>query len=109
MKGEIDAATASKPKGITATFLSKIWNIKPDLAARTLDQTTQLQRQGGDNDLSRLFRTNDRMLHYKRINSQFFTELFFVTASGKSTRGFTCAQMFFSDKGFVAIYSMKGK
>ena len=109
MQGEIDAATASKPKGITAQFLSKIWNIKPDLAARTLDQTTQLQRQGGDNDLSRLFSTNDRMLRYKRINSQFFTDTFFVTASGKSTRGYTCAQMFVSDKGFVAIYPMKSK
>ena len=45
------------------------------------------------------------MLRYKRINSQFFTDTFF----GKSTRGNTCAQLFVSDKGFVAIYPMKSK
>ena len=110
MKGEIDAAMASRPTaGVTSQFLSKIWNIKSALAARTLDQSTQLQRQGGDNDLSRMFSTNDRMLRYRRIDSQFFTDTFFATSSGKSTRGFTCAQMFVSDKGFVAIYPMKSK
>ena len=105
----IEATIASKPHTITPQFLSKIWNIKSDLAARTLDQTTQLNRTGGDNDLSRQFSTNDRMLRYKRINSQFFTDTFFVTAKGKSTRGNTCAQLFVSDKGYVAIYPMKSK
>ena len=49
------------------------------------------------------------MLRYKRINSQFFTDTFFVTAKGKSTRGNTSAQIFVSDKGFVAIYPMQSK
>ena len=109
MQAEIDAAQASKPHKVSSQFLSKIWHIKPDLAAKALDQSTHLQRQGGDNDLSRLFSTNDRMLRYRRIKSQFFTDTFFVTATGKSTRGFTCAQLFVSDKGFVAIYPMKSK
>ena len=109
LDAEINSATASAPKKVSPQFLSKIWHIKPDLAARTLDQTTQLHRQGEDNELSRMFSTNDRMLWYRRINSQFFTDTFFVTAKGKSTRGYTCAQMFVSDKGFVAIYPMKSK
>ena len=49
------------------------------------------------------------MLRYKRINSQFFTDNLFVTKKGKSTRGNTCAQLFVSDKGFVAIYLMEKK
>ena len=108
-KAEIDSAQASKPHSVSPDFLSKIWNIKPDLAKKTINQTTQLYRKGADNDLSRQFSTNDRMLRYKRIDSQFFTDTFFVTEKGKSTRGNTCAQLFVSDKGFVAIYPMKSK
>ena len=52
---------------------------------------------------------NDKMLQNKRINNQFFIDNFFVTASGVSTRGNNCAQIFVSDKGFVAIYSMISK
>ena len=108
-KAEIDSAQAARPKTVSPEFLSKIWNIKPDLAKKTLAQTTQLCRKGADNDLSRQYSTNDRMLRYKRIDSQFFTDTFFVTAKGKSTRGNTCAQLFVSDKGYVAIYPMSSK
>ena len=108
-KSEIDAVQANRPGKVTPELLSKIWHIKEDLAKKTIIQTTQLYRQGADNDLSRQFSTNDRMLRYKRINSQFFTDTLFVTAKGKSTRGNTCAQLFVSDKGFVAIYPMASK
>ena len=33
----------------------------------------------------------------------------FVTASAKSTRGYTMLQLFVSDKGFVAVYPMEKK
>ena len=39
----------------------------------------------------------------------FYTDTFFVTKAGKSTRGFTCAQVFVTDKGYVALYPMKTK
>ena len=61
---KIDSAMASKPKTISPEFLSKIWHIKPDLATKVLNQTTQLQRQGVNNELSRHYSTNDRMLRY---------------------------------------------
>ncbi len=61
-KAEIDSAQASKPHTVSPEFLSKIWNIKPELAKKTLAQTTQLCRKGADNDLSRQYSTNDRML-----------------------------------------------
>ena len=78
----LSAAHASKPKTISSDFLSKIWNVTEDLASKVLDQTTQLNRQGADNDLFRQFSTNDRMLRYRRNDSQFFTDTFFVTAKG---------------------------
>ena len=105
----ISSASASNNNGVSSDFLSRIWSIKPSQAKGVLQQTSQLCRVGKDNPLSRQFSTNDRMLRYKRINSQFFTDTFFVTKKGRSTRGNTCAQMFVSDMGFVAIYPMKSK
>ena len=47
------------------------------------------------------------MLRYKRINSSFFTDTYYVTARGISSRGNKCAQIFVSDMEFVATYPMK--
>lgn len=77
---EINSAQASKPHIISPKFLSKVWNIKPDLANKSIDQTTQLDRSGADNNLSCQFSMNDQMLRYKHIESRFFTDTFFVTA-----------------------------
>ena len=52
-KSKIDAAQGSKAKTISPYFLSKIYNIHPDLVSKTPNQTTQLNLQGADNDLSR--------------------------------------------------------
>ena len=103
------SAVASKPKGVSPEFLSKIWNIDNKTARGVIQQNTQLLRQNVDNDLSKQFTINDRMLRYKRINSQFYTDTFFAGGCDKTTRGNTCAQMSVSDKGFVAIYPMKSK
>ena len=103
------SVAAGTPSTVSPAFLSKIWNIKHDLAEGVLAQNTHLCRYGASNDLSRQFSTNDRMLRYKRINCQFFTDTFFATAKGKSTRGNTCGQLFVSDKGYMAFYPMKSK
>ena len=49
------------------------------------------------------------MLRYKRINTHFFTDTFFVTKKAKSIRGNTCMQLFVSDKGFVFVVPMKAR
>ena len=103
-KSKIDAAQGSKPKTISPEFLSKIWNIDPNLAAKKLNKTTQLKCQGAENNLSRHCSTNKRMLIYNHINSQLFTDTPFATAKGKQTCGNTCYQIFVSDKLFVAVY-----
>jgi hypothetical protein len=106
---DIKAAMAGKPNGVTAKHLSKVWKIDVDTAKRTIDVTTQLRQHDADASISRNYSTNDRMLRYKRINSHFFTDTFFVTKKAKSQRGNSCMQLFVSDKGFVYVVPMKSK
>ena len=56
------ATHAEKPKGVNAELLQKIWRIDEKTAKRTIDATTQLNRQDLNSKLSRNFGTNDRML-----------------------------------------------
>ena len=49
------------------------------------------------------------MLRYKRINTHFFMDTFFVTAKAVLERKNTCMQLFVSDTGFMYVYSMKSK
>ena len=103
----LGALQAGDTAGVSAEMLAKIWRIPIDQAERTLDVTTQLNRQDANSSLSRNFGTNDRMLRYRRIKSHFFTDTFYVTGKAKSTRGNICVQLFVSDKGFVAVYPMR--
>ena len=103
---DMSATHAEKPKGVTADHISKIWRISEEEAKRTLEVTTQLSKQDAESTLSRNFGTNDRALRYRRINSMFFMDTFFVTAKAKSVRGYTMMQLFVSDKGFMKVYGM---
>jgi hypothetical protein len=106
---DIAAMRAGKTKGVNPVDLAKVWRIDVEAARRSIEVTTQLKQQDTDGSLSRNFSTNDRMLRYRRINCHFFTDTFFVTKKGKSTRGNTCMQLFVSDKGFVYVVPMKSK
>ena len=44
MISSVGATTATKPKGVTAKHLSKVWRIDTKTAKKTLDVTTQLLR-----------------------------------------------------------------
>ena len=116
--GEIDeneffsasSTTASRPKGVSAEKLSKVWKIDLDEAKKTIKVTTQHRKHSDNPNLSRNYSTNDRMLRYRRINRHFFMDTFFAAASsGKSTRGHTCMQLFVTDKGFVYVVPMSSK
>jgi hypothetical protein len=109
IKSVIAAISAGTPKGPSAKYLSKLWLVSEKLAEGSLNATTQLKRHNSDNILSRQFSTNDRMLRYRRLNSVFFSDTMFATPKAKSRRGFTCCQVFVSDKGFVAVYPMKNQ
>jgi hypothetical protein len=104
---KVSSTTASPSSGVSSKTLAKLWCINEKLASKTIDQTTQHNRQSAENSLSRHFSTNDRMLRYRRINSTFFTDTLFVTDKAKSTRNFKACQLFVSDKGYIAVYPME--
>ena len=83
---EACATHAEVPKGIDKELLVNIWWISEDEMRRTLEVTTQLNRQGADSSLSRRAGTNDRMLRYSRLDYMFFMDTFFVTKKARSTR-----------------------
>ena len=102
------AAHAESPKGITAEHLRKVWRISEEVAQRTLDVTTQLNKQDADTSLSYRFGTNNRSLWYKRISSLFYNDIFF-SKQVISKREFSMMQLFVSNKGFVKVYGMKSE
>jgi hypothetical protein len=105
---KIAAVQASKNQGVSKEMLSKIWMVSDDLAQGAIDHNSQLCKHHADNSLSRHFTTNDRMLRYKRLKSVFFTDTL-VSLSTKSTRGNNYAQVFVSDKGYIAVYPMQSQ
>ena len=79
----LGALQAGDTNGVSAEMLAKIWRIPIDQAERTLDVTTQLNRQDANSSLFQNFETNDPMLRYRRIKSYFFTDTFYVISKVK--------------------------
>ena len=109
MHADASSAHAAPPKGVSAETLTKVFRIDRDMARKTLELNTQLNRRDATSSLSRNFSTNDRMLRYKRLDSFFFTDTFYVTKRAKSKRGNLAMQLFVSDKGYVFVVPMKSE
>ena len=75
---ELAAAHAETPKGVTADHLSRVWRISEEVAQRTLDVTTKLNKQDADTSLSCHFGTNNQSLRYKRLSSLFYKIKIFI-------------------------------
>ena len=73
----VSATHTSRPKGIDASHLSKIWIIDLDSVKRTLEFTSHHSKMNDNPTLSRNYGTNDRMLRYKRIKEKFFIDALF--------------------------------
>ena len=84
-------AQASRSRGVSKEFLSKLWLVPENLAEKSIENNAQLRRQSKDNALSRNHTTNDCILRCKRLESVFFNDTMFVT-NHKSTRGNKCCQ-----------------
>ena len=63
----VSIAHASRPKGIDASHLSKIWIIYLDSEKRTLEVTSHHSTRSDNSTLSHNFGTNYCMLQYKMI------------------------------------------
>jgi hypothetical protein len=81
--------------------------IPHDEAACTLQVMSQRLRTDIDSSLLRNIGTNNRAVRYCHIKLCFYTDTLFVTGAAVSSRGNICAQIFLSDKGYVAIFPMQ--
>ena len=106
----VSADHASRPKGIDASHLSKIWIINLDSAKRTLEVTSHHSTRRDNPNLSRNYGKNYCILRYKRIKEHLFMDnLFSTKTTSKSSRGNTFWQIFVTDKVFVYVFPMKIK
>ena len=107
---DISATILSGPTDVTADHLSKVWRIDANTAELTLDVTTKLLHRSDDPTLSHHYWTGNHMLRYKWIEQYFFTDTFFAhKKKWKSSRGYTCMQLFVTKKWFVHVIPMKSK
>jgi hypothetical protein len=68
-------AKSNKRRGVAAERLANNWNISIERARKTIEATTQrMIRAPTGTKLVRRFRTNDRMLRYRRLNTHMFTD-----------------------------------
>jgi hypothetical protein len=114
IESEIDdfmvAAIDTSERGVTPGYLSKVWRIPFEDAKRTIDVTSQLSVTPKNPILAKNYGTIDRMLRHKRIKEYFFMDTFYAAKhGGKSSRGYTCCQLFVTDKGFVYVVPMRRK
>ena len=91
--------------------LAEIWGIVLETARRTIRVTTQLCIRDNDNiSLNRRYAANDRMLRYRHLHTPIFMDTMYASRkAGKSHRGFTCAQVFASEFGWVRVQLMRSE
>ena len=106
---KINAMRVSKPRSkLTPEYLSQVWNCGIDTARKTIEATTCKHYREVNSGMSRRFRPSRNFMRYRQITrpaGEFFTDTFM--ASVKSTRGFTCAQIFGNKFGFIKSYPME--
>ena len=106
----VGETTASKPTGVTANNLSKVWWIDTRTAEKMLDVTHNFYVCWMIQLYLGISWQVKRMLQYKRIDQHFFMNTFFTHKNkGNSSRGYTCMQLFVTNKCFVHVIPMTNK
>ena len=108
IENKVSSSQASRSRGISKEFLSKLQLVYENLAEKEIERNAQLRLQSKDNPSCRNHTTNDRMLRCKRLQSVFFIEIIFLTKH-KYAKGKKCCQVFASDKDCVTVYLMKSQ
>ena len=105
----IQAMRVSKPKDkLTPEYLAQIWNCGIETARKSIEATTCRYYRQGKNGLQRRFRPSRSMMRYRQLTlpaGEFFSDTMF--AKVRSTRGFTCAQIYGNKFGFIKAYPME--
>jgi Reverse transcriptase (RNA-dependent DNA polymerase) len=102
-------ATSSKEhrSGVPPEILARRWGTSVTTAAATLAKTTQRGLRYLQGPLSRRFRTRQKQLQNRFLNTRMYTDTLFKEKT--SARGNTCVQLFVTAEGFVAGQPIKGK
>ena len=105
---------ATMQSGIKSDFnverLMRAWQIDKETALKTIRATTQRYKRKQDPKMTRNSPTIDKATRYNRINDHLFIDTMFATSKGgKSIRGNTCAQIFTTDREFIAAYPLQSK
>jgi hypothetical protein len=74
---------------------------------RTPKVTTQRGIRNILSPLTRWFRTRQSQLHYPHLRTDAYSDPLF--SDTKSSRGFTCAQLFVTDQDFADVFPMRSK
>ena len=102
----LSATSTSNRQGLSAEKLASTWKIPLRQAQNTLRVTTQRGvRHIANPAISRRFRTNDRMLRYRRIPHTVFTDT--LKSTVKSKRQNRYAQMYSTDFGYTRAYPIR--
>jgi hypothetical protein len=99
--------SCSKGKGITTEQLARNWNIPLERAKRTLEVTTQRGIRTRPTNMTRRFKTNDRMLRYNRLDTVMFTDT--LESGTLSRRQNKYAQVFVIPPNWIKVYPMRTK
>ena len=101
--------TGKRSGAVDHVTLANRWQISLEKARNTVERTTQRGvRTVLHPTLSRRFRTNDRMLRYRRMPCDLYGDTMFCPKI-PSVRGYTMAQIFATDFGWSRCYPMKRK
>ena len=91
-----------------AKAISRRWNVPLEMARKVIQSTTRLcKRNTNDISLNRRYSNNDRMLRYPRVKAVTFTDTLLTSKRCVSFRGFTCAQIFATEFGYIFASPMK--
>ena len=88
-------------------MLAKKWGCGLNTAKNTLKGTTQLGVRSAIGPLTRRYRTDILQLHYRRLNTGFYTDTLFMKC--KTLKGKTCAQVYSDGKGYIRTDPMTSK
>jgi hypothetical protein len=92
--------------GIDAATLAKNWGIGIEAAKRTRLVTTQRGiRRMAHPSLTKIYKTNDRQLRYRRLPVTMYTDTMYSTILSRQMN--ISAQIFCNDFGFVRSFPLK--
>ena len=83
----------------------KAWRIDKETALNTIRATTQRYKRKQDPKMTRNSPSSDKATRYNRINDHSFMDTMFATSKG----GNICAQIFTTDRGFIAANPLQSK